>query len=135
MDYPKVEMLIEFKFSRYATPFDSYHVQLQAEGILLNTLGFDTDSLYYLIIIAPLGMEKNSELLNSIPARVYAYRNRYELGTPIIFDSVKSYLFKFDEKIAQQNLVWALDFWNTKRDAQKTENKNKCRSCDFHEYC
>lgn len=135
VEYPKVRLLVEYKFSKYTSPFKSRQVQLQAEGLLLKTLGFDTDSLYYLIIVDPPNMKKDSDFLNSIPARVYNNISSSELGVPISFDSITCYLFKFNEKIAQLNLEWALEYWYSKRDAYKTENKNKCRSCDYQEYC
>ena len=133
--YPEVKMLIEFKFSRYSQPFKNYHVQLQTEGILLNSLGFTTDSLYYLIIVAPSEIERDSAFLNSIPARVYKNRECYELGIPILFDSITGYLYKFDMTEAQRDLEWALKFWREKRSAQRTDNKNKCRSCEFYNKC
>ena len=130
---PKI--LIEFKFSKYTRPFISHHIQLQAEGFLFKKLGFDVSSLYYLIIIAPLDADRDSKYLNDIPKRIFEKLKPNSNEEHYIFKDINAYLYKFDKESAKKNLTWALEYWKKEREAQLTDNKNKCRSCEYSETC
>ncbi|HEC40983.1 hypothetical protein LCGC14_0753760 [marine sediment metagenome] len=130
---PKI--LIEFKFSRYSRPFISHHVQLQTEGYLLSKLGFDVSTLYYLVIIAPINADRDSKYLSDIPKRIYEKIRPYTKEKHYIFRDVNAYLYKFNKETAKKNFKWALEYWNKERDAQLTDNKNKCRSCEYNQSC
>ncbi len=129
-------LLIEFKFSKYQTPFLSYHVQLQAEALLLKGIGFNTDELYYSIIIIPSDIERNWSLLNQIPLIIYNQLPDHEKGDlDQNFGGVNTYTYQFDAIKARERLDWAMEYWNKEREAVATDNKNKCRSCKYNDSC
>lgn len=130
---PKI--LIEFKFSRYTRPFISYHVQLQAEGFLFKKLGFDVSSLYYLIIIAPINADRDSKYLNEIPRRVFEKFKPHSKEEHYTFKNINAHIYKFDKESAKKKIIWALEYWKKERAAQLTDNKNKCRRCEYSEIC
>ena len=47
-----------------------------------------------------------------------------------MFRDINGYLYKFDKTSAKKNFKWALEYWKKEREAQLTDNKNKCRSCE-----
>jgi CRISPR/Cas system-associated exonuclease Cas4 (RecB family) len=128
-------MLIEFKFSRYKRPFISHHVQLQAEGYLLKKLGFDASSLYYLIVIAPINADRDSKYLSDIPKKIFEKLRPHLNEEHYMFRDINAYLYKFDKITAKKNFRWALEYWRKEREAQLTDNKNKCRSCEYNKSC
>jgi len=128
-------MLIEFKFSRYKRPFISHHVQLQAEGYLLKKLGFDVSSLYYLIVIAPINADRDSKYLSDIPKKILEKIRPHLNEEHYMFRDINAYLYKFDKITAKKNFRWALEYWRKEREAQLTDNKNKCRSCEYNKSC
>lgn len=128
-------LLIEFKFSRYSIPFDSYHVQLQTEGYLFKKLGFDVSRLYYLIIIAPTNIKPDSKYLSDIPKRVFEKIQPHIIEEHFIFKDINAYLYKFNTKTAKKNFKWALEYWKYEREAKLADNKNKCRSCEYKKPC
>lgn len=135
-------LLIEFKFSKYFNrePFRSQEVQLQNEGLFLNTLGFETSSLLYSIIIAPLSIEQESTLLNKIPTMIYKKIEGYKLGYPTSFNdingtNISAYVYQFELDTAKKNVDWALQYWKEEREAELTKNINKCRSCHYISGC
>ncbi|MHA2337734.1 MAG: hypothetical protein ACXACX_10540 [Candidatus Hodarchaeales archaeon] len=129
-------MLIEFKFSSYSRPFISHHVQLQSEGYLFKKLGFDVSKLYYLIIIAPINADRDSKYLSDIPKRIFEKIRPNSYEEHYIYNrNINAYLYKFDKEIAKKNFTWALEYWKKEREAQLTDNKNKCRSCEYNSSC
>ena len=128
-------MLIEFKFSRYSNPFISHHVQLQTEGYLLKKLGFDVSSLYYLIVIAPINADRDSKYLSDIPNKILEKIRPNVNVEHYIFRDVNAYLYKFDKETAKKNFKWALEYWKKEREAQLTDNKNKCKNCEYNQSC
>ena len=105
------KLLIEFKFSKYYNrePFRSQEVQLLSEGLFLNELGFNTDSLLYAVIIAPLKIEKNIRLLTEIPGYVYKKIKNYKRGFPTSFNdiegtNVSAYVYQFELDITKKNV-------------------------------
>jgi hypothetical protein len=128
-------MLIEFKFSKYSRPFISHHVQLQAEGYLLKKLGFDVSTLYYLIIIAPINSDRDSKYLSNIPKKIFEKIRPNINEEHYIFRDIYAYLYKFNKESAKKNIKWALEYWKKEREAQLTDNKNKCKSCEYNNSC
>ncbi len=59
-------MLFEFKFSKYTSSFPSHHIQALTYGVILTKLGFDTSSLFYSIVILPIGMASEIEKLKDL---------------------------------------------------------------------
>ena len=136
------KLLIEFKFSKYYNrePFKSQEIQLLSEGLFLNELGFNTDSLLYAVIIAPLKIEKNIRLLTEIPGYVYKKIKNYKRGFPTSFNdiegtNVSAYVYQFELGIAKKNVDWALQYWKEEREAELTRNINKCKTCSYISGC
>lgn len=139
------KLLIEFKFSKYQRPFISYHVQLQVEALLLNKIGFNTEELYYTIIIAPMdpqgGSFHNPEVLsyflNEIPTLIWnkLSKNNQKEYFDLSFKDIIAYTYLFDYSKALERLEWAIKYWTKEREAVATKNKNKCKSCEYHESC
>jgi len=131
---PKI--LIEFKFSKYQRPFLSYRVQLQAEALLLKEIGFNTDELYYSIIIAPSDIERDSSFLNQIPTIIYNQLPDHEEGVlHLNFGDINAYTYQFDVIEAKKKIKWAMEYWNNEREAVATDNKNKCKRCEYNDSC
>ena len=129
-------LLIEFKFSKYQTPFVTYHAQLQAEALLLEEIGFNTDELYYSIIIAPLDTERDSSFLNEIPIIVYNRLKNHEKGEfHLKFGDINAYTYLFNFIEAKETLERAMEYWNMEREAQANDNKNKCKNCEYNDSC
>ncbi|KKL90616.1 hypothetical protein LCGC14_1902910 [marine sediment metagenome] len=136
------KLLVEYKFSKYYNrePFKSQEIQLLSEGLFLNELGFNIDSLFYTIIIAPLKIEKNIKLLPEIPGYVYKKIMNNKRGFPTSFNdingtNINAYVYQFELDIAKKNVDWALRYWKEEREAELTKNINKCRSCNYISGC
>ena len=136
------KLLIEYKFSKYYNrePFRSQEVQLLSEGLFLNELGFNTDSLLYAVIIAPLKIEKKIRLLIEIPGYVYKKIKNNKRGFPTSFNDIEgknisAYVYQFELDKAKQNVDWALGYWREERDAELTKNINKCKTCSYISGC
>jgi len=52
-----------------------------------------------------------------------------------MYRDINAYLYKFDELTAKKNFTWALEYWKKEREAQLTDNKNKCKSCEYNKSC
>ncbi len=128
-------LLIEFKFSKYSRPFISHHVQLQTEGYLLKKLGFDVSALYYLLIIAPINADRDSKYLNDIPKKVFEKIRPHVNEEYYVFRDIYAYLYIFDKILAKKDFKWALEYWKKEREAQLTDNRNKCKSCEYNLSC
>jgi len=128
-------LLVEFKFSKYSRPFISHHVQLQAEGILLEKLGFDVSSLYYLIVIAPIHADRDSKFLSDVPIKIFDKITPNTAEVHEKFRDISAHLYKFNKNTAKKNVNWALEYWKQERVAQLTKNKNKCRRCAYKNSC
>ena len=108
--------------------------------MFLNELGFNTDSLLYTIIIAPLKIEKNIKLLTEIPGYVYKKIKNNKRGFPTSFNdiigtNINAYVYQFELDIAKKNVDWALGYWRGEREAELTKNIKKCRSCNYISGC
>lgn len=134
----KPQLLFEFKFSKYTATFPSQHVQAEAYGLELRECGFDTSSLFYVIIVIPHEL-KNSTLLKSLPKRIAEEFFRKELFTQnsseLQLDTINAYIQEFDLQQAEKDLSHALDYWLRIREAEGSDNPNKCRSCELIEHC
>lgn len=137
-------LLIEFKFSKRQIPFKTYHVQLQVEALLLKEIGFNTDELYYSIIIAPqdpkggsfFHPEVRSFFQNKIVSLIYhKLKNNQKTDFHFNFRDLNTYTYPFNYPEAEENLKWAMGFWTEERKAVATKNPNKCRSCEYRNSC
>ena len=112
--------------------FDSFFKYLNRESVYeggLSTLFSDVTQ--ELIFKRPLERKHNKDA--PIPRN---YLSQYI--TPFIdymFRDINAYLYKFDKITAKKNFRWALEYWRKEREAQLTDNKNKCRSCEYNKSC
>lgn len=133
--------LFEYKFSKYSTTFPNQQVQAEIYCQILKKLGYNTDLLYYGIIIAPRDMTKKSNTVKNIPREIF---QRIDISALIQqqemtfkFDQIRLFLYKFNSKKAETDLKWALKFWKGERvvslskllrECERHERKEKCRT-------
>jgi len=125
-------VIFEYKFSRSKRAYPSYHVQAGFYGLLLKSLGFDTEKLFYAIVVADRRARDDPNLKDNVFEAVM--KNGLKKAILPIENAVV-YLNKFDEQEAQSSLDWAMEFWKCQREAISTTNLNKCRICEFREEC
>ncbi|HKM59987.1 MAG TPA: PD-(D/E)XK nuclease family protein [Candidatus Bathyarchaeia archaeon] len=125
-------VVFEYKFSRSSVAYPSYHVQAQTYGILLENMGFDASKLFYAIVVADPKTKGSRELRQNVVHTVI--RNGPKEAVYSINDA-KIYYNKFNREIAEKDLTWAIEFWNKSREAQPTNNQNKCSSCEYQMKC
>lgn len=125
-------IVFEFKFSSLGRPFNSHHVQVATYCILLKEMGFNTDNLYYAIIIANPKAKDDKEFKK----KVVNMTLEKGLENPVlVIENARIYLYKFNPTKAEQDLDWAKEFWEKKREAVPTKNLNKCKSCEYNKEC
>jgi hypothetical protein len=125
-------VIFEYKFSRSKRAYPSHHVQAGFYGLLLKSLGFNTEKLHYAIVVADRRARNDSDLRD----RVFDAVMKNGLSKAVLsVENAVVYLNKFDEQEACASLDWAIDFWKGKRDGIQTTNPNKCRVCEYYEQC
>lgn len=125
-------IIFEYKFSRRRKVYPSHHVQAGFYGILLKNLGFNTEKLFYAIVVADRKSKQDPNLKDKV---LDAVTNIGQKSCAIKIDNATIYLNKFDEEQAKASVEWALKFWKKQRDAICTTNHYKCRICEYEEYC
>jgi hypothetical protein len=125
-------VIFEYKFSRSKRAYPSYHVQAGFYGILLKSIGFDTEKLFYAIVVADRRARDDPKLKDDVFEAVM--KNGLKKAILPIENAV-IYLKKFDEQEAKSSLDWATQFWKCKREAISTTNRNKCRICEYEHEC
>jgi hypothetical protein len=125
-------VVFEYKFSRSKVAYPSYHVQAQTYGILLENMSFDTSRLFYAIVVADPKTKGSRELRQNVVRTVI--RNGLKEAVYSINDA-NIYYNKFNREIAEKDLTWAIEFWNKSREAQPTNNQNKCSRCEYQIKC
>ena len=125
-------IVFEYKFSRSKRAYPSYYVQAGFYGILLKSIGFDTEKLFYAIVVADRRAKEDANLKE----RVFDSIRKNGLKKAILTtEKAVIYLDKFDPQEAESSLDWAIQFWKNKREAIPTSNTNKCRTCEYHIEC
>ncbi len=125
-------LLFDYKFSKHSnTTFPSQRVQGEVYCQILKELGYNTDLLFYGIIVAPRDMTKKSNNVKKIPQRVL---QRIDISSLIQkqefklnFGKINVFLYKFNSKKTNKNLEWALEYWNRKRNLKISELLKECR--------
>ena len=125
-------IIFEYKFSRRRKVYPSHHVQAGFYGILLKNLGFNTEKLFYAIVVADRKSKQDPNLRDKV---LDAVTNIGQKSGAIQIENATIYLNKFDEEQAKASLEWALEFWKKQRDAICTTNHYKCRICESEEHC
>jgi methionyl-tRNA synthetase len=95
-------------------------------------MGFDTNRLFYAIVVADPKTKGSRELRQNVVQTVV--RNNSKEAVHSIEDA-KIYYNKFNRTSAEKNLAWALEFWNKAREAKLTSNSNKCTKCEYKTNC
>ena len=125
-------IIFEYKFSRSKRAYPSHHVQAGFYGLLLKSFGFDTEKLFYAIIVADRRARDDPNLKESVFEAVM----KNGLTKAILpIENAVIYLNKFDEQEAKSSLDWAIEFWKGQREAISTKNFNKCRVCEYKDEC
>ncbi|MEM2102347.1 MAG: PD-(D/E)XK nuclease family protein [Candidatus Bathyarchaeia archaeon] len=125
-------VVFEYKFSRSRRPFRDHHVQVRTYGTLLKGMGFDTSRLFYAIVMVDPKAKVDKKLKYKLVDAVI--RNGPKEAV-LSIGNAKVYLNKFNSKDAEQDLNWAIEFWENKRQAIPTNNPNKCRNCEYNKKC
>ena len=124
--------LLEYKFSKSRRPFRDHHVQARTYGLLLRNMGFDTTHLFYAIVIVdPMSKDAKKSKERVMDAVIKSGPKESVLKT----QNATIYVNKFNQKEAEQDLNWAIEFWKNKREAVPTRNPNKCKSCEYSGEC
>jgi hypothetical protein len=95
-------------------------------------MGFDTSRLFYAIVVADPKTKGKRELRQNVVHTII--KNGPKEAVHAI-NGAKIYYNRFNREIAERNLAWALDFWNKSREAQPTNNQNKCARCEYQSKC
>jgi hypothetical protein len=125
-------VIFEYKFSRNRRAYPSHHVQAGFYGLLLNSLGFNTEKLFYAIVVADRKARDDPNLKESV---FVAVKNNGLKKTILPIENAVIYLNKFDKQEAKASLDWAIEFWKGQREAILTKNSNKCRVCEYKDEC
>ena len=125
-------IIFEYKFSRSRIPFMDHHVQVRTYGIILRNMGFDTNRLFYAIVIVDPKARDDEKLKKRVVDAVIENGPKEAVLT---IENARIYFNKFNQTEAEQDLDWAIEFWKKQREAIPTRNPNKCRSCEYNVEC
>ncbi len=125
-------IVFEFKFSRSGIAYPSHHVQARTYGLLLENMGFNTDNLFYSIVVADPASRGDPDLQQKV---MNAINEKRLEETMVSIENANVYHYKFDRIAAEKNLNWALDFWKKSREALPATNSNKCLNCEYQTKC
>ena len=129
-------LLFEYKFTRSNYPHRDHHVQARLYCYLLHLLGFDTSRLRYAIILASPDL-KGDDVFRENSTKMIIKNIRkdkfeaYKKGSSI----ATAYLSNFYPREAIEDMEWALEYWQRKREAIPTRKPVKCRTCEFNSTC
>jgi len=124
--------VFEYKFSKSGIAYPGHHVQARVYGVLLENMGFDTNNLFYSIVVADPKQRGDRNLQQKVMEAID--ENGLE-ETTLSIENANIYCHKFNREIAEKNLSWAIDYWKKIRDALPTDNPNKCLKCEYQTKC
>lgn len=126
------QVIFEYKFSKSKRAYLSHHVQAGFYGLLLKYLGFNTEKLFYSIVVA----DRTAKYDQYIKDEVFdAVRKNPKKNSILSLKNAIIYFNKFDELEAQSNIDWAIQFWKKRREATLTNNSKKCKICEYYKQC
>lgn len=125
-------IILEYKFSRSQRAFRDHHAQARTYGIILRNMGFETNRLFYAIVIADPKARDDKKLKERV---VDAVMRNGPQEAVLTTENARVYLNRFDQTMAEKDLDWAIEFWKKRREAIPTRNPNKCRSCEYNLEC
>jgi hypothetical protein len=124
--------LLEVKFSKSPYPYRSYHAQARVYGRILESAGFDTSDLFYVIVVAPIESRVDEKLFGKI---VEALSNHDSGESSFEVGGANIYIYEYVQPEAVRDLDWALEYWKEAREATPVDNPAKCRSCEYLKEC
>lgn len=115
--------------------YKNQRIQAWLYGLILDSLGFETDNLK----IAILSHEQSllPEAGKELQQMVIANYDGWEFGKHELTDSPKSilHLSEFSKVEYLEDLNWALGYWRDEREPIPTEKPGKCRACEYNDVC
>lgn len=140
----KAKLLIEFKFSRTGRIFDSYIIQLNMYGFLLDRNGFDTSELYCAAVCFPVQDTSDKQLdiyqmefsgmKKKVVQRCKKLIRKKENKISEKNDEFTLLLYKFPIGLAISKLDWALQYWTKQRKPIPTKYEKKCSLCQYNAF-
>jgi hypothetical protein len=125
-----VELVVERKFSNSLKIYSPYHVQAQLYTLGLGEMGFNNAGTLYKIMVFKRGCFDCLELEDRSCSIFHNLRNyQCDSGESI------SYTYEFNRQDILNELDWAIDFWQGKRDAIPTKVQAKCNVCQHKGLC
>ncbi len=132
-------LLLEYKFSKYTRAFQNQKVQAQVYCQILKEMDFNTDLLYYGIVIAPRKLSKESEKVRNIPHRLLKNLELSDLiqkeSLKLNFGAINVFLYKFNSEKTIKNLDWAIQYWKGERQPEPLDLLKECKSHGYKEEC
>ena len=148
-------MLLDFKFSGAKVPFRDQEVQAEIYALLTQNMEFTTEHLCFGIVLFPPARSGNGfrdaaltkaamlqrfdadGTLHKISEGCEQARVALVEGgakTRIVqSEGWKAFLFRYDQKKAEKDLAWALEYWLSKRDPIPVKRRPlKCFACPLN---
>ncbi|MHA1804205.1 MAG: hypothetical protein ACTSU4_06665 [Promethearchaeota archaeon] len=124
-------LLFEYKFSKYTMKtFQNQRVQAQIYCHILNEMGFNTNLLFYGIIIAARSQSLKNKELKAIPRKILDTTNfnflLKEEKLELQFGTIHVFLYKYHPETAREHLEWALEYWKEKRTISLSDLMKGC---------
>lgn len=125
-----VEMVVERKFSKNLKIYSSYHIQAQLYCLGLGEMGFINSNTLYRIMVFRRGCYNCPEL-EARSCSIFKNLRSYQCDK----GECTMYTYEFDKQGITQELNWAFEFWQGKRNAIPTQVKAKCKACQYKGLC
>jgi len=129
---PKI--LVEHKFTKSQRPWHDYHVQARVYCLLLHLMGFNTERLKYVLVLASPECKGRKEL-KEIVKTILSNPGKDVMEVKLNKIAARIYVAGFEMNRAMQDLDWALGFWKMEREATPTGKAGKCTICEFKQTC
>ena len=126
-----VDLVVERKFSNSPKVYNPYHIQAQLYCLGLGEMGFDNSNTKYRIMVFKRACYDCDKLIDSSCPIFELGRPQFQCDKGVS----RAYLYVFDKSIITRDLDWALEYWLCQRDAVPSQNKAKCKACEYSEIC
>jgi hypothetical protein len=126
-----VDLVVERKFSDSLKVYNPYHIQAQLYCLGLGGMGFNNSNTKYRIMVFRRSCYECDKLIDSSCPIFELGRTQFQCDSGV----VRAYLYAFDESKIIKDLDWALEYWLCHREAIPSQNKAKCKSCEYSQIC